>query len=63
MCVRRLKCVGSSLEIWESMGLSMLDMAEISSKRLKYAANDLDMWEMDCICGKSFKYLRNFWDV
>ena len=47
ICLRRLKCVGSSLDIWESMGLSILDMAGISSKRFKYVENDLDMWEMD----------------
>ena len=33
--------------MWESMRLSMLDMAETSSKRLKYVGNELDMWEMD----------------
>ena len=49
--------------MWESMGLSMLDMAEISSKRLKYVENDLDMWEMDYICGERFKYVRNYLDV
>ena len=40
-------CVGSSLDMWESMGLSMLDMAEISSKRLMHVGNCLDIWEMD----------------
>ena len=47
MRVIRLKCVGSSLDMWESMVLSLLDMAEISSKRLKYVENGLHMWEMD----------------
>ena len=37
-------CVGSSLDMWESMGLSM---AEISSKRLMHVGNCLDIWEMD----------------
>ena len=45
--ITRLKCVGSSLDIWESIWLSMLDIALISSKRLKYLGNDLDIWEMD----------------
>ena len=29
--------------MWQSMGLRMLDMAEISSKRLKYVGNELDV--------------------
>ena len=28
------------------MGLSMLDMAEISSERLKYVGNDIDVCKM-----------------
>ena len=41
----------------------MLNMAGISSKRLKYVGNELDMWKMESICEKRFQYAKNYLDM
>ena len=50
MCFGRLKYLRN--------GFTMLEMTEEFEKWLIYVGNDVDMWEMTCICGKWLKYFR-----
>ena len=50
LCWKWLKNLTNGVNVGNEV--YMFDMAQEFEKRLKYVGNDVDLWEMDKICGK-----------
>ena len=56
MFEKRLKYVGSDLDLWE-MAQICGKMTYLFDKRLKNVENDIEIWEMAKIFGKWLRYM------